>query len=324
MPNRDELEQTLGCPRSFVLSTENERTLREWAISVGYEPDRAYSMSAVALANVYAGSVKLIDVQLETAKAVMLALQVTKPKPSPPPKPSPKFIHYMTPLIHHCVSLNHPVMMVGPAGCGKTTIGEHVADHIELPFHITNCVTDTHELMGYMDGYGNYHSTSFRTAFEQGGVWIADEIDAWEASALLACNSALANGYANFPDSKDIVRRHDDFRVIATANTYGFGSDRIYVGRNELDGASLDRFATIDVDYDIDLERYLAGDQHTWLEYVWDIRKNVRAKKIRHVVSTRAIKMGSEALASGMHWDIVKETYLFKGMNASDRKKVDD
>jgi energy-coupling factor transporter ATP-binding protein EcfA2 len=233
-------------------------------------------------------------------------------------------LHYRSELVITIASLGHAIMLVGPAGCGKTTIGQHAARALQLPFYITSTITDTHELIGFVDGHGKYHDTPFRNAYEHGGVWVADEIDAWEASALLAANSALANGYANFPDRPEPLARHADFRMIATANTFGTGADRVYVGRNELDAASLDRFATIDVDYDLDLERLFAGDQHRWLEHVWDVRKNVNEMKMRHVVSSRAISMGSVALANGLNWSDVEAIYLFKGMSAKDRKKLKD
>lgn len=231
--------------------------------------------------------------------------------------------HYMTETIVRIVALGDHVMMVGPAGCGKTYIGEQCARALSLPFYITSTINDTHELTGFIDGYGKYHSTPFRNAFEHGGIWVADEIDAWDAAALLAANAALANGYANFPDRSEPIRRHDAFRMVATANTFGNGADRIYIGRNELDAASLDRFAFVTVDYDLNLERAFSGGNAQWLEHVWNVRKKVNEKKIRHVVSSRAIQKGARALANGLDWDIVNESYLLKGMSETDREKIE-
>jgi hypothetical protein len=232
-------------------------------------------------------------------------------------------MHYCTDLVIRVASLGHAIMLVGPAGCGKTTIGEFVARALGLQFYITSTINETHELLGFVDGQGRYHSTPFRQAFEFGGLWIADEIDAWDASALLAANSALANGLATFPDVSSPVRRHSDFRMVATANTFGTGADRVYVGRNELDAASLDRFAVIEVDYDLNLERMFAGTNDRWLERVWEVRKAVADKKIRHVVSSRAIGMGAAALSVGISWAQVETIYLFKGMSSKDREKID-
>lgn len=230
--------------------------------------------------------------------------------------------HYLTEKIVRIVGIGHPIMMVGPAGCGKTTIAEHTARALDLPFYITSTINETHELTGFIDGQGKYHTTPFRNAFEFGGVWVADEIDAWDASALLAANSALANGYAYFPDCAQPIARHSNFRMVATANTFGTGADRVYIGRNELDAASLDRFAVVAVDYDLTLERMFAGSQDAWLKRVWDVRKIVNDKKIRHVVSSRAISMGAAALSAGLTRTEVEDIYLFKGMSKSDRDKI--
>ncbi len=230
--------------------------------------------------------------------------------------------------VQHCMTTKTilatsigPAMLIGPAGCGKTTIGKNVAKAFGFDFYITSIVFDTHELLGFVDGHGNYKTTAFRQAFENGGVWVADEVDAWDAAALLAANSALANGYCTFPDSALPVKRHDNFRMIATANTYGHGADRIYVGRNELDGATLDRFGCIDMTYDRVLEKALSTHDE-WLEYVWKVRDAVEKHSIRHVVSTRAILFGQHGLSIGLDRADVEEMYVFKGMSKNDRKMI--
>jgi len=230
--------------------------------------------------------------------------------------------HEATPEVIQVASMGHHVMMVGPAGCGKTTIGEAVSKALGLPFYITSTVFDTHELLGFVDGMGTYHETPFRNAFQSGGVWVADELDAWDAAALLSVNSALANGFMTFPDATQPVKRHSDFRMIGTANTFGKGADRVYIGRNELDAASLDRFAVIEVGYDANLETHLSGGNIDWYLYVTNTRRTVEEKNIRHVVSTRAIVNGAQALARGMKRTRVEEIYVLKGMSATDRKKL--
>lgn len=231
-------------------------------------------------------------------------------------------VHERTELVLRIASLSHHMMLVGPAGCGKTTIGENVAQALGMQCYITPTVNDTFELTGFIDGHGRYQTRPFRQAFEHGGIWIADEIDAWDAPALLTANSALANGFTTFPDSPTPIRRHANFRMIATANTFGRGADRVYIGRNELDAASLDRFATINVDYDRKLEEQLCNGQPEWLAFIWKMRDRVQEKNIRHVVSTRAIIFGSQAICAGIPREVCEELYVFKGMSKSDREKL--
>ena len=349
--NRAEIEAILGEPALLIVTPENEGLLRDWALICGYPPVQVHSMSAVALANLYHGNGGT-DAASRAVAEVMRALAPLLGRGTDPEalralvreeiaaqaaalvqrieirSPSgvtilPGRQHHMTPRVIKMIARNDPVMMVGPAGSGKTTIGELAATALQLPFYVTNAINEEHQLKDFIDGYGKYHSTPFRMAFENGGIWIADEIDAWDANALLAANSALANGFTVFPDIETPIRRHADFRMVATANTFGSGADRVYVGRNELDAASLDRFGVITIDYDRDLERMLSNGEIEWLEHVWAIRDQVEAKHIRHVVSTRAIIMGSKAIIDGETWEDVEASYLIKGMSQKDREKIE-
>src|SRR5690606_16360641 len=98
------------------------------------------------------------------------------------------------------------------------------------------------------------------------------------------------------------------------ANTYGRGNDRLYVGRNQLDEATLDRFriGTIPMDYDsgevLDEDNYklpnvpadfaerakkwdgiekdLCPDDELRVRMLW-YRKKVNESKLERIVSTR-------------------------------------
>lgn len=348
----EELEAELGPPDDFIPNQKSRPLLSKWALAIGLKPVEVYAMNGIELANLYheRGSRKSTELQ-KIAADIFLRLHETivtnKVDPDfmrgmireeienlPTRKieiitPSHQIIldgaqHKMTETIIRIVAMGHPVMMVGPAGCGKTTIGQQTSTALQLPFYITSAINDTHELTGFVDGHGIYQRTAFRNAFEFGGIWVADEIDAWEASPLLAANSALANGYMTFPDNPNPITRHVDFRMVATANTFGNGADRVYIGRTQLDAASLDRFATVSVDYDLDLERMYCNGNREWLTFVWSIREKVQKLKIRHVVSSRAIIMGAAALSAGIARSLVEEIYLFKGLSAKDREKIND
>ena len=148
------------------------------------------------------------------------------------------------------------VYMYGPAGSGKTTIAQDAAYALELPFHFTGAVLQKYELLGFIDAGGVYQSTEFRQAFEFGGVFLFDEMDASAAGALIAFNAAIANGVCAFPDKT--VKKHDDFLVCAASNTAGNGGTSQYI-RNKLDAATLDRYQFVEVDYDKTLERSRAN-----------------------------------------------------------------
>lgn len=194
--------------------------------------------------------------------------------------------------------LRQNVLLVGPAGCGKTKLAHQVADALKLPFASLSCSAGMSEsqLLGWLLPVGEagkfeYVASDFVNAYENGGVFLLDEIDAADENVLLVLNQALANGGFFLPQRRanPHVKRHPDFVCIAAANTFGHGADMTYAGRNRLDGATLDRFRAniIPMDYDAALEEKLI-DANV-LGWGRHIRGAIAEKKLRRVMSTRAL-----------------------------------
>jgi cobaltochelatase CobS len=198
-------------------------------------------------------------------------------------------------------------------------MAEDVAKALSLEFYFQGKCADEVKITGYMDAGGTYRTTPFRQAFEFGGVFLFDEIDGWTADAVIAVNAPLAGQWGDFPDGK--VARHPDFVAIGAANTYGRGADRQYVGREQLDAATLDRFAVIEVDYDEDLELAISCDAD-WTRYVQQVRMAIAKEKVRHVVSPRASIGGGLMLAAGEPRQDVEEAYVWKGMEEVVRNRI--
>jgi hypothetical protein len=201
--------------------------------------------------------------------------------------------------------------LAGPSGSGKTTAAQSVAKALDLPYYYTGAVHDPYSLMGYMNATGSYVGTLWRKAYEQGGVFLWDEVDGSSPNALVAFNAALANGHAAFPDA--MVERHPDCVVIAAANTWGHGATREYVGRNKIDGATLKRFAFIDWPYDETLELETAPNR-TWTKRVQAVRAKVEAKGLRVLVTPRESYIGAKLLAAGLDQDTVENMTIRSGM----------
>lgn len=217
------------------------------------------------------------------------------------------------------VSNNIPVMLTGGAGSGKSSTCEKVAKALGLEFYFTNAVTQEYKLTGFIDANGKYQETQFYKAFKDGGLFVLDEVDASIPEALVILNTAIANGYFDFPNGKVIA--NENFRIVACANTYGLGADDMYVGRNQLDAASLDRFAIIKFDYDTELEKSLANDKE-WVEFIQLFRKQINDKQIKHIVSMRAIIYGDRLL--NVEKDIEKVLYeiVLKNLELDDIKSI--
>lgn len=222
------------------------------------------------------------------------------------------------------VLTGQPVVLVGPAGTGKSHAAEAVATTLDLQFYAMSvgAQTSKSDLIGYMDANKNYQTTAFRQAYEDGGLFLLDEIDAGNSNVLIQLNAALANGYMSFPDK--MVRRHEKFRFIASANTFGSGANRQYVGRNQLDAATIDRFAFLQWNIDARVEESLAIGKYgnAWLDCVRHARKFVEEQELRVVVSPRATQRGSLLLAAGLDFNDVLHMALLSQFAQEEKQRM--
>lgn len=218
---------------------------------------------------------------------------------------------------HDGMPLN--VWLAGPAGSGKTTAARNVAKALGLKFYFNGAIDTEYKLLGFTDATGKIVRRAFREAWEHGGVYLFDEVDASMPGATLALNAALANGTCDFPDGN--IPRHPDCVMIAAANTWGTGATNEYVGRNKLDGAFLDRFVPMAWQYDEALEKALAGHD-AWVNKVQRVRRAVGELGIRHIVSPRASYSGAAMLKHGMSEASVIEMTLRKGLTDDQWRSV--
>ncbi len=223
------------------------------------------------------------------------------------------------------------VLLVGPAGCGKTHLAMQVAEALGLPFACISCTAGMSEgqLLGRLVPTGEagkfeYLRSDFVKCYEEGGVFLFDEIDAADSNTLLVINAALANGHMAVPNRPDkpTAFKHPDFVCIAAANTFGTGADRQYVGRNQLDESTLDRFriGQIELDYDPDIEAALCPDEALRTRLL-TLRAKVRESKVRRVVSMRFLRDAYVMLQAGDSIEDI-EAALFSGWTRDELNKV--
>lgn len=270
-----------------------------------------------------------LDEKYENAKNDLLALaesvrvvEIKSPKKS---KKLDGIQHEQFTNLLTIVNSNQPVLMVGPAGTGKTYAAALVAEALDLKFYSISVGSQTSksDLQGYLDATHHYVRTQFREAYEHGGIFLLDEADAGNSNVLILLNAALSNGYMAFPDG--MIKVHDDFRMIATANTFGHGASRQYVGRNQLDAATLDRFVVLTWDIDARVEERMAGSQKQWLAVVRAVRKRVVDElELRVVVSPRATLRGATLLDAGMEFEDVLQVALVGNMPAGEKKGLEN
>ena len=211
--------------------------------------------------------------------------------------------------IYKLVQTKFPVYIYGEAGVGKTHLCQQIANLLKVEFYGTGAIQDSYKLLGYKDSNGNYQETEFYKAFKDGGLFLFDEMDASSSEALVAINSALANGFVDFPNGR--IYKNENFYCIGAGNSNGVDTER-YTARNELDASTLDRFIFVEMDYDKNLEFKLIKDNE--LCKVWhEIRRVVKEKSLNILVSTRTLIIAKTLIDNNIcenNVEVVKMTVL--------------
>lgn len=225
--------------------------------------------------------------------------------------------HKIFPKVCKLINMKKPVMLTGPAGTGKNFMVEQIAKALDLHFYYSSTVTQEYKLTGFIDGGGNYHTTELRRAMEDehGALYMIDEIDASAPEVLVVINSVLANGYFDFPDKRVVA--NENFRVICAGNTVGLGADMVYTGRNVIDGATLDRFVLVKMDYDKDIERHLCPDD-SLKEFIYDVRKSAEKNHINCIVGMRCLNYAYEMLVNNFDKEDIVQSAIIKGLQEDD------
>ncbi len=233
------------------------------------------------------------------------------------PDNAPKTTHSAFKPVCARILLGLPVLLTGPAGCGKTHLAEQVASELNLEFGMLSCsegMSESH-LLGYLlptkTGSIEYTPSVFVRLYSEGGLMLLDELDAADPNTLLVLNSALANGKLFVPQAGRTFAMHEDFRIIATANTFGVGATGIYAGRNRLDAATLDRFRAgiVAMDYDTGLESLLVPDNmqlHIWAR---NVRIDIKTRTLKHIMSTRTLTAFDRLMKAGESFQSIQDTY---------------
>lgn len=189
------------------------------------------------------------------------------------------------------------IWMVGPAGCGKSTIARNTAKELDVPYLCISCGigTSATEFTGYK--YPTREATKFAEFYAKKSIILIDEMTALDPSVAQVINAALANG--EIETTTGTVLRHPECIIIATSNTFGNGADRQYVANNQLDASTIDRFtgAIIEVDYSV---KYESQFDHEVVDYIYLLRNCIKINSLRRIASTRMIQAAEKMKKVGM------------------------
>jgi MoxR-like ATPase len=248
--------------------------------------------------------------------------------------------HYMMADVLKALAAKCHAWLPGPAGSGKSTLGRQCGTVLGYsdpepnePFetamriHMTGAIETPFQLTGYRSPNGDPATlmTPFRKAWQFGGLFIFDDVDRSNPKALAAFNEALANGHCAFPDG--VVKAHETFLCIATANTFGLGGGTDYVGAARLDKATLDRFVYFEIPYDVRQEKAIARGLDSergpeWCAFVQKVRAACKSLGLKHLVTPRSTYKGLRLLAAGLERDKVETATVYAGLDSETLARV--
>src|SRR5690606_27399729 len=102
-------------------------------------------------------------------------------------------------------------------------------------------------------------------------------------------------------------KRHENFVLVAAANTVGKGADHTYTARSRLDGATLRRFDKIKVDYSPEIEEQVCPHEEL-RNLLQTARAKVRDLKASEVISTGCLLRAYMQLQAGVELKDILES----------------
>jgi len=139
--------------------------------------------------------------------------------------------------------------LYGGTGAGKSSLVEQVCACGELPLMYQSFHEDVKpcELLGgkeLIDGNTVWVDGPVTKAYRDGFILLLDEIDAFPPEVQFCLYGVLdGKPLVLAENGNEVVKPHDNFRVVATGNTQGRGDDSgMYAGTNVLNRALLNRF----------------------------------------------------------------------------------
>lgn len=233
-------------------------------------------------------------------------------------------VHKQFETLLQTISCGENLLLMGGAGRGKTTAIVKIAEALGLGFRSTsfNSQTTKSDLVGFMDAMGIYRKSPLIEAMENGDIWLADEFDAGNDTSIMAINSLIENRFIDI-QGVGVIHAHENFRVVASANTNLRGATSQYSARRKLDDATIDRFSVLEWELDEELEKLITANDD-WLKIVRKVRKDCENKLDGLEITPRASYKGAKLLKTELPLDVIIGMVLHKGLDEDSKNVIDN
>jgi cobaltochelatase CobS len=259
------------------------------------------------------------------------------------PQPDPTFV-WTEPArdVAESIEHNERVFLYGPSGTGKSALVRQIAAVVKRPVRRVslNGETSVADFIGHWTVNGNKETVFVKgilpQAMQEGYILQMDEVDAMQPEVGFILQQILEpHGHLLLTDTGEDITPHVDFRLVATANTLGFGSDSgLYAsGTHVLNFSWLDRW---DVVVHID---FLPGDDEVRLLHsrhpsvkedllkcmvkaAGDLRKAHANEELTTVLTTRRLLALCARLERGNEFPRALHVCVLNKVPQEDRKVI--
>ena len=259
------------------------------------------------------------------------------------PEPDPTFIWTDAARdVAEAIEHNERVFLYGPSGTGKSSLVKQIAAAVKRPVRRVslNGETSVADFIGHWTVNAAKETVFVRgilpQAMIEGQILQLDEVDAMQPEVGFILQQILEpEGHLLLTDTGEDIAPHVEFRLVATANTIGFGSDSgLYAsGTQTLNFSWLDRWdVVVHIDYlpakqEVDLlRRRHSGLEKNLLKCIvtaaGDLRKAHSAEELTTVVTTRRLLALCTRLARGNDFPRALAVCVLNKVPEEDRKVI--
>lgn len=261
------------------------------------------------------------------------------------PQPDPTFV-WTDPArdVAEAVEHNERVFLYGPSGTGKSALVRQIAAVVRRPVRRVslNGETSVADFIGHWTVNSNKETVFVKgilpQAMQEGHILQMDEVDAMQPEVGFILQQILEpHGHLLLTDTGEDITPHPDFRLVATANTLGFGSDSgLYAsGTHVLNFSWLDRWdVVVHIDYlpaddEVRLlqSRYPAVNKDllkSMVKAAGDLRKAHANEELTTVLTTRRLLALCARLERGNEFSRALQVCVLNKVPTEDRKVIQE